>query len=59
MRQKKSGQIAFGGVMAGLALVVMLLGGIFPLATFCAPAIGGALVMLAAAECGARLAWGM
>lgn len=59
MRQKKSGQIAFGGVMASLALVVMLLGGIIPLATFCAPAIGGVLVMLAAAECGAHLAWGM
>lgn len=59
MRQKRSGQIAFGGVMASLALVVMLLGGIIPLATFCAPAIGGMLVMLAAAECGTHLAWGM
>lgn len=59
MRQKKSGQVAFGGVMAALSLAVMLLGGIIPLATFCAPAIGGVLVMLAAVECGTYLAWGM
>lgn len=59
MRQKRSWQVAFGGVMAGLALAVMLLGGVIPLATFCAPAVGGILVMLAGAECGLRLAVGM
>lgn len=59
MRQKRSGQAAFGGVMAGFALTVMLLGGTIPLATFCAPAIGGILVMLAGVECGPRPAWCM
>lgn len=58
MRQKRSGQVAFGGMMAALTLAVMLLGEAVPLATFCAPAIGGILIMLTAEECGPRAAWG-
>ena len=58
MRQRRSGRVAFGGMMAGLTLVVMLMGGVIPLATFCAPAVGGVLILLTAVECGARAAWG-
>ena len=36
----KSGPIALCGVLAALAAVLMLLGGIFPGATYCAPLLG-------------------
>lgn len=45
------------GVMCGLSVVVMLSGSILPFATFCAPAVGGLLLMPVAVECGMRLAW--
>lgn len=45
------------GVMCGLSIVMMLSGSIIPFATFCAPAIGGILLMPVAMECGMKLAW--
>ena len=45
------------GVMCGLSIVMMLSGSIIPFATFCAPAIGGILLMPVAVECGMKLAW--
>ena len=38
------------GVMCGLSIVMMLSGSIIPFATFCAPAIGGILLMPVAVE---------
>lgn len=40
--------------MGALAIVVMLLGGIFPLATFCAPAVAGILIMPIVIEYGTK-----
>lgn len=54
MRASKSRKISLCGVMGALCLTVMLLGGIIPCATFCAPAISGMLIFLVSLECGAR-----
>lgn len=39
-------QIALGGVLAGLAVVLMLLGGVFPLAVYVSPMLASALLLL-------------
>ena len=43
-RQTGSWRVAFCGIMAGLCVAVMLCGSVLPLATFCAPALGGILL---------------
>lgn len=57
MRGRNSGRIALCGVMCALAMTMMLGGSVLPFATFCAPAIGGILLVPVAMECGMRLAW--
>ena len=57
MGRKKSGRIALCGVMCALAMTMMLGGSVLPFATFCAPAVGGILLVPVAMECGMRLAW--
>ena len=57
MRRRKSGRIALCGVMCALAMTLMLSGSVLPFATFCAPAVGGVLLVPVAMECGMRLAW--
>lgn len=57
MRGKKSGRIALCGLLCALAMTFMLGGSILPFATFCAPALGGLLLIPVAMECGMRLAW--
>lgn len=54
MRQKESGRIALCGVMGAMAIVVMLMGSIIPIATFCAPMISSVLMMTVAIECGIK-----
>lgn len=51
---KNTKKVAICGVMGALSIVVMLLGGIFPLATFCAPAIAGILIMPIVIEYGGK-----
>ena len=53
-RSTESRRIALGGVFTALALVVMLLGGMFPFATFSAPALAGILIVPAAIEFGMK-----
>lgn len=53
-RSMQSRRIALGGVFTALALVVMLLGGIFPFSTFSAPAIAGILIVPVAIEFGMK-----
>ena len=55
----KSGPIALCGVLAALAAVLMLLGGIFPGATYCAPLLASLVLIPAQEECGPRAAWGL
>ncbi|MBQ7860309.1 MAG: hypothetical protein IJ347_09290 [Faecalibacterium sp.] len=53
----KSWQIALCGVLGALALAVMQLGVVIPVAMYIAPAIASAMVMVVCVECGRRMAW--
>lgn len=54
---KASKKMALTGVLCALAVAVMLLGGLIPLATFCCPAVAAMLLVPVFVECGERLAW--
>ena len=54
----RSRRIAVGGMMTALAVAVMLLGGVIPAATFCAPALAGLALVPVFAEGGQKLALG-
>ncbi len=49
--------MALGGVMAALAVVVMSLGGLIPVATFVCPMICMLLLVVVISRCGSRVAW--
>ncbi len=49
--------IALGGMMAGLAMVVMCLGGMIPVATFLCPVICMLILQVVLNKCGGRIAW--
>lgn len=50
--QTESRRIALAGIFGALAIVMMLAGGILPLATFAAPALAGILIVPVALEFG-------
>lgn len=50
----KAQQIAVGGIFSALALVVMLLGGVLPFATFVAPVFSGLFLIPVAVEVGTK-----
>lgn len=52
----KSRQIALSGVLAALAVVILLLGGLIPLATFCCPMLAMLVLLPVQEECGPRIA---
>lgn len=54
---RASRKMALTGMLCALAVVVMLLGGLIPLATFCCPAIAGLMLIPIFVECGEKLAW--
>lgn len=56
MMHQKSRQMALSGVLAALAVVVLLLGGLIPLATFCCPMLAILILLPVQAECGSRIA---
>lgn len=49
--------MALGGVMAALAMVIMNLGGLIPVATYVCPMLCCLLAQLVLKLCGARIAW--
>ena len=49
--------MAFGGIFAALALVIMALGGLIPVATFVCPMICMILLRLVSQLCGNRTGW--
>ena len=57
MRRDKAHPVALGGLLAALAVVVMCLGGLIPVATYICPVLcclmGSVVMML----CGRRVAW--
>lgn len=52
-----SWSIALCGMVVALAVVLMLLGAIIPIAMFIAPALGGIFIGAVDVECGHRYAW--
>lgn len=51
---KKSRRMALCGMMAALAVVVMLMGGVIPLATFCCPMLASLALLPILAEAGRK-----
>ncbi|MBR6595324.1 MAG: hypothetical protein IKK72_01950 [Oscillospiraceae bacterium] len=52
-----SKQMAMGGVFAALAVVIMNLGGLIPVATYTTPVICMLLLKFVLLSCGRRIAW--
>ena len=57
MRNNQARVIALGGVMAALAVVIMCLGGLIPLATFLCPVICMLVEQFVLTNCGKRITW--
>ncbi len=55
-RKDKNFKVAFGGVIAGLSIVIMFLTGIIPTLTYAMPAVSGALLMAVVIENGPKFA---
>lgn len=49
--------MALGGVMAALAVVIMSLGGLIPVATYVCPMLCAMLLQMVLKLCGIRIAW--
>lgn len=54
---KRSKKMALTGMLCALAVVIMMLGGLVPLATFCCPALAGLMLIPIFVECGERMSW--
>ena len=57
MRNSQARKIAFGGMMAALAAVIMNLGGLIPVATFVCPVLCMLIGSFVLKMCGARISW--
>lgn len=57
MRQNDAKSIAIGGMMAAVAIVIMCLGGIIPIATYVCPMLGSILLAIVVRLCGKRIGW--
>ena len=57
MRNSGAKQIALGGMMAALAVVIMSLGGMIPSATFVCPMLCCLILQIVRTICGDRMAW--
>ena len=57
MKRTPASQIAFGGVMAALALVIMNMVSLIPVATFICPALCMIVLSVVLKRCGGRIAW--
>ena len=57
MRNNGAKQIALGGMMAALAVVIMSLGGMIPSATFVCPMLCCLILQIVRTICGDRMAW--
>ncbi len=55
--RQKSLMIAFCGMAAGLSVVIMMLGGLIPVATYAVPMLCGLLLLPILMEFGQRAAW--
>jgi hypothetical protein len=57
MHNNGAKQIALGGMMAALAVVIMSLGGMIPSATFVCPMLCCLILQIVRTICGDRMAW--
>ena len=57
MRNTPARKIAFGGMFAALALVIMNLGGMIPVATFACPMLCMLILAFVTKMCGNRIGW--
>ena len=57
MRNEAARNMALGGMMAALAVVIMALGGMIPLNTFLCPIVCMMLLRFVLSVCGRRTAW--
>lgn len=57
MMRRKSREIAFCGVLAALAAVILLLGGVIPAATYCCPILAMIVLLPVLEEFGVGMAW--
>lgn len=57
MKKTPAAQIAFGGVMAALALVIMNLVSLIPVATYVCPSLCMILLSVVLRLCGSRIGW--
>ena len=56
-RSNASKNMALGGVLAALAVVIMCLGGLIPLATYTCPMLCCLLLKFVCQSCGKRIGW--
>ena len=56
MRRKRTSQLALAAVLCALATVIMMLGGLIPVATFCCPMLACFLTIPILYECGTSMA---
>lgn len=54
---KNSKKIALTGMLCALAVAIMMMGGLIPLATYCCPALAGLMLIPIFVECGEKLSW--
>lgn len=57
MKRGEAQKIALGGVLAALAVVIMSLGGLIPVATFVCPMLCMLLLSVVFRLCGRRIGW--
>ena len=57
MAPNSAKQIALGGMLAALALVIFTLGGLIPIATFVCPMFAMLILQLICRLCGRRIGW--
>lgn len=57
VRNNHARQMALGGMMAALAVVIMCLGGMIPVATYVCPMLCMLLLQFVQKNCGSRTAW--
>lgn len=54
---KRSSAVALGGMLTALAIVIMCLGGLIPVATYVCPMLCAVLQFIVLQLCGRRIAW--
>ena len=57
MRRNSARQVALGGVLGALAVVIMSFGGLIPLATYVSPMLCMLMLQLVCMTCGRRIGW--